>query len=232
MGRGNEDIKNRYLRASVRTFCNLINKMKEDIKEHKFDIVIGEDRSGRIPALVVGGLLKLIYAEDKVESPKILFVTGPYEDEPTDKMASREKLLGEYFDYLKANGIIKEKSSVLFVTEFICVGDSLKSFIDVAKKKGINVTIASLEILSDNVSKRIQEEKDLKIYRGDVVQPLSDAGIALYDPHGFKGIVGLKKNYGEIFARKYKTSYVDVKSIRNDVKMIIEKLKKHYDKIK
>jgi len=63
----------------------------------------------------------------------------------------------------------------------------------VAKKKGINVTIASLEILSDNVSKRIQEEKDLKIYRGDVVQPLSDAGIALYDPHGFKGIVGLKK---------------------------------------
>lgn len=70
------EIKYKHLNWSVDIFKVLIEKMFSEIKDHKFDVVIGDDVSGRLPTLIIGGLMKLVYKEMGVQGPKILFLAG------------------------------------------------------------------------------------------------------------------------------------------------------------
>ncbi len=54
-------------------FENLVKQLIPYIRRHEYNLIIGDDVSNRLPTLVLGGLLKEIYQEDKVRPPQILF---------------------------------------------------------------------------------------------------------------------------------------------------------------
>jgi len=70
------EIENKFLKESIVAFKLLINKLFFDIKNHKYNILIGDDVSGRIKTLIIGGLMKLIYLQDKTKPLDILFLAG------------------------------------------------------------------------------------------------------------------------------------------------------------
>ena len=74
---------------------SLVNQLKEGIQEGRWSAIIGDDRDGRIPALIIGRLMKRAAHELDTPPPKQLFMAGGRDVEPFNE---RDEALGEHFN--------------------------------------------------------------------------------------------------------------------------------------
>ena len=139
------------------------------LKEHKYNIVIGDDASGRVPTLVLSGLIREINQQDNLEPPKVLFfAAGRRDSKRIEKKVKRgitEHLLG-----LEKKGEINpEKSRALIVTEHMDTGKSLEYLTEAVKAAGLSCDAASLTSESDIEDYKFNKSKKLqgsKLYTG------------------------------------------------------------------
>jgi adenine/guanine phosphoribosyltransferase-like PRPP-binding protein len=245
----NLDIKNEWILEAVPIFESLIEKLYSEIKEHKYDIVIGDDTSGRIPALAIGGLMKLIYKKDKVKEPNLLFLAGhkEYDEyEGYDEYVMNKQLvlqkkkwiekLKKYIDELKENNILKEDSHILLVTDYMARGVTVGNFASFFKKNNIKISVASLESYhSAECLNRQGWDFDICIGKTtDNHTPLLWAGRKYFE----KNFKMFEKEYqnSDIFVRKpkdeiLKANLKNIKNIRNDIKVLINYLFEYYNNI-
>ncbi len=245
----NLDIKNEWILEAVPIFESLIEKLYSEIKEHKYDIVIGDDTSGRIPALAVGGLMKLIYKKDKVKEPNLLFLAGHkefdeyegYDEYVMNKQLVLQKKkwiekLKKYIDELRENNILKEDSHILLVTDYMARGVTVGNFASFFKKNNIKISVASLESYhSAECLNRQGWDFDICIGKTtDDHTPLLWGGRKYFE----KNFKMFEKEYqnSDIFVRKpkdeiLKSNLKNIKSIRNDIKVLINYLFEYYNNI-
>ncbi len=173
-------------------FQDVAVQLRPGIEAHRWDAIIGDDVSGRLPALFVGRLMQRHAAATGAATPNIMFAAP-------DKMAGEEKqqALREHF----ANHQDKLGHRVLIVTEFIASGDNLRGLV-ATLPQGVEADIASLRV-SRNFDDDYQRYAFPRssIYYGDVWsepplyarRPTEEASAA--ERKGIsQGIIGIEKD--------------------------------------
>ncbi|MDP3883123.1 MAG: hypothetical protein Q8Q48_03660 [Candidatus Staskawiczbacteria bacterium] len=150
----------------------LASELGPNVEQHKYQLIIGDDPSARLVALIVGDFIKRKYEADGLKAPMRVFVAGGFRrasrdrsedieqketEEEVQKRIEQDKKnnkdflanLSVYANKLKKR--FKEKKvSALFVTEVLVGGGMTKRIVDIFKEAGIECDVASLEVHSNN----------------------------------------------------------------------------------
>ncbi len=215
----------------------LLGELREKIDGGEYQLIIGDDASGRIPTLIFDNLLKRVYKEKGYEPPQTLFFAGAQLFKEEEKKVRTSAVSG----FLKKGILGKELDGrALIVTDTISSGDALESITVGLKEAGIQfdiVTIALIDLENDKFPEgRLQLKLGGKIYYGN--RSINTPGI-----YGSRGISGVyKESSKDLFARpivkqkdmegdRFLTSEGIQKQIgraREDVKVLSEDLLRWY----
>ncbi|MHB9019616.1 MAG: hypothetical protein ACYC3G_01925 [Minisyncoccota bacterium] len=175
---------------------SLVEKLKENIDKNEYDMLIGDDASGRIPTLVLRGIInerkrrshpELRSSESGI---KTRFVAGGQIDNSKELDTAIQKLRSE------------AKKKVLVVTEFISSGKSINRFSEALQRYNIAFDIAAF--ISEPESLKIPD--DSKFFYGDKFQDLEVNPLSFYDVPEISGVQkGSEKDFGP---RSYTTSFI------------------------
>jgi adenine/guanine phosphoribosyltransferase-like PRPP-binding protein len=201
---------------------SLVKQLMPAIKNHEYNIIVGDDASGRIPTLILGGLMKEIYKKDNATPPQILFFAGRH----LQYYEGEENLVSEFFQKLEKQKEIKPSSSnALVVTEYMSTGATMVSFVKTFKKLGLSCDVATL--VANGPERHYKDKYDFnKIYIGNAL-----GGVAPF--YGSRIFAGVKqKPEDKIFASPLNVYREMVITARKDSKKMIEYLKQIYEREK
>ncbi len=124
------------LEAMRPQFQDMATQLQAGIEAHKWDAIIGDDVSGRLPALFVGRLMQRSAEATGTKTPNIMFA-APDKSAEEDKREALREHFAKYQDKLG--------DRVLIVTEFIASGDNIRQLTSTLPK-GVGKDIASLRV--------------------------------------------------------------------------------------
>jgi phosphoribosylpyrophosphate synthetase len=134
------DIRDLYLPTK-----ELFKDIKERVINKEYFLVIGDDVSGRIPALVFDELIRNEYKKQnrEKEHPKLIFIAGSRDYSYGDRMYEEKER--KVFDLIKKESEQNkfEGKRVLIVTDTIETGRSLLPLVHSLKKLNIDYDIVS-----------------------------------------------------------------------------------------
>jgi len=121
---------------------NLVGQLKEAIDSGKYDTLIGDDASGRIPTLILRKVILERFRklhpdatpEQEREAVKTFFIAGGY--------AKNNEELRKFFSEKLKNNVTKK---VLFITEAIVSGSTVNRVIRLLEGEGISSDVAAVE---------------------------------------------------------------------------------------
>ncbi len=194
---------------------DLLLELKENLEQGKYQLIIGEDASGRIPALIMKKCVDHIYHKAGKSVIPLRFVAGFGRSQPSstgeyDKMAILKENLSEFKD-----------STALVVTEHVSSGNSLHSMYNLLKEIGMEADFGSLGIQAD---KEYYPELDEKLYTGKEKQPSPVI-------FGHYQMGGVSKQFDKPYAEKYPKSEEEVVKARSDVENVSKKIITWYDSL-
>lgn len=194
---------------------DIINQLQTKIDCGEYNLIIGEDVSGRIPTLIIERIIKNIYSEKGYAKPGTLFFAGSgvldreSEQEKTEKIT---EILTNYSKKLSQNKdlAVKPNQRALIVTEFIETGRSMIPLARALEKSGIDFDIAALE-RSNKLHINLPVEIRGKItYNGIVSQPSR----IFYNKH----LSGTTKKAWEAHSEPLKKVLKEQPNLKNDSK--------------
>lgn len=177
---------------------NILEQIKDKINAGEYGTIIGDDASGRIPALIFNEVINSIYIEAGHEKIDTKFLAGSkYLNEGA--LESKTKKLN---DVLLKWGLNKEENrpkTVLVVTEAVALGKGMRALAAALYNVGINFDIVTISLVGGTQSETDLEEVEAnlgaKIYYGTRKIP----GI-----YNRKDISGVYKNPGDVFSIPHK----------------------------
>lgn len=128
----------------------LLLDISERIRGGEYSAIIGDDASGRAPALIISSIIKSFNEANNIEPPQTLFVAGSMglnQDEDTvkrqeiDKLVKKQLACPEVPNPEDNNGQPGEQKRVMVVTDCINEGTRLKPLVDTLKANGIEMDI-------------------------------------------------------------------------------------------
>jgi len=152
---------------------DLLEKLRPDIERGLYQIIIGEDVSGHIPALILAHSIKAIYRARGTEKPLLGYVAGskaqrgekaqrkvdlinPYVAGLKEQKGAQitwespeEGFLTNVKEILKSIGLRHGGAKALVVTENITGGTSIAPIIQSFREQGIQADIATMSYDSE-----------------------------------------------------------------------------------
>lgn len=179
----NEDIFNMEIAALKWPLTTLLKKMWSNIKRQEYAALIGDDFSGRIPALVLGHVINTINRQNSwLPLPVILFEgRADYADIPENKKVQlQEKAL--------ATRALKKK--VLVVTDFISSGNTIRSFGRVLTECNASFDVAAVSIgCADQPRPALDFGDNVRVFDGEEI-----GAPGIYRQYSLAGIEGVPGN--------------------------------------
>lgn len=115
----------------------LMDKLRGEIEKNRVGTIIGIDKSGRLPALLVHLVIKNIYAKHGYEMPKIYFFRG--------KLNYSDGSLPMLSQAIKQAKIRKDRG-ILIVDDIYNTGESIEPFMDTFNEMGHETILAVLNV--------------------------------------------------------------------------------------
>ncbi len=214
-----KEIKNDAIEELREPIKNILEILRPKIEEGKYDLIIGDDASGRIPALILHNVITSAYGHKNYEKPQILFIAGA-------KYTNLNEVSERIRAHLEKHIRHYNNKTVLVVTEYVDTGESIEPLQAALKSLGMQYEIATVgaSSLPNNTRFIVGEKNDLpRIF-------------------GKSHLSGVIKNRGEILGRHAnqhesnidlpesikigKTIYEqkDINDAREDVKLISDDL--------
>lgn len=243
------DIKNPEIAELEDLIKNILGfkLFRERINSGAYDVVIGDDASGRIPALIFSKILKGTYKKSGVEPPKTFFVGLP-------RIADKE-FEKELYDFVE-HGVGLSAKRVLIVTDAVYSGIHLKSLTKILDEKNVAYDIVTLGIETEvsqakravekgvrgkgylksmqersYVNPRVEVQRLEKLLKTQIFWGMEGTPQIF----GKRHLGGVKKQTGQLFAKplrelddkKYDPEII--KDVREDIKKLSDKLLKWYE---
>lgn len=146
----------------------IINQIQEKILHHDYSFVIGDDASGRLPALLFSRLLTNIYEKDGIEKPETRFLAGS-RNLTGQEAIDKEKMIEDYLREQVLPEVARRKGKVLIVTDTIYTGKSLKPLADALYSLKIPFEVATLRFIPGYASKNTKGScLRARIYAGEL----------------------------------------------------------------
>lgn len=110
----------------------------------RYDLIVGDDKSGRIPTLIVGKVLNALVQEQGQDPIPVRFLWDSSSNMPTDL----RKILQD----------LEEKPErTLLVTEYVANGYTIEKFKDMFQKEELNYDVATISIEHEEETYRRKE---------------------------------------------------------------------------
>ncbi len=190
---------------------DLLLKLKENIERGDYQLIIGEDASGRIPALIMRKVINHIYDKHDFPHPQMRFVSGfSGQEEDSYKIQALKDNLSDFVG-----------AKALVVTEHIASGHSmyqLKTFLESA---GIECDLASLALQKD-VGYYPELGDDLYYAKEERSSPLI---------YGRYNMGGVHKKPENPYATRHANSEEDVVKARSDIENVANNIIDWYDSL-
>lgn len=194
----------------------ILENLSEQIKSGKFNVIIGDDASGRIPTLIIRKTLELIYRKINKKVPKTLFLAGAGQPgfATPEGYEKKRKLVDEYIGAQKFNN----SDHVLIVTDTINTGNSLMPLTEALEAKSVSYDIATIATAGSVSQSALIRKLGVAPVVGVDVAP------AIYGMHMYGGVV---KDSEELHARRLHHDSKDMEIIalaRKDVDLLADEL--------
>ena len=124
----------------------LVMELASDIKAGRWDAILGDDVSSRIPTLILRQVIARSYTDSGRPTPKTYFIAMGQEFSITDE--DIDERIGQIQSYLASGN---KPQRVLFVTDNIAQGGSIRTVLDGLDKIGIAADVASVQESADLV---------------------------------------------------------------------------------
>lgn len=207
------DIRLDEMKELLNPLKEVIVKLKEKIKNNEFDLVIGDDASGRIPALILYKFLRDEYKKQNKDI-RIVFLAGSRE---TEQLEDKKNKMAEFLQ-----SQLVDNQNVLIVTELIHRGDSLVPLTDVLQKLHSKYDVATVGVLRKYRLPDLENKLGVSVIWGEEGHPKID---------GSNVVAGVKKNYEDLFSTRLDMNEKERKIFldgRHDVEIIASKLTQFY----
>src|SRR3989344_4526225 len=135
----------------------IIQKIKKRINGSEYGLIIGDDASGRIPALILGGFIKKVAKDKGQKPPETVFIPGKI-DLPVIANFFEINLLEESEEYFKKHGATTDRR-ILIVTDTVQSGNSLKTLVRFIKRFGYVCDVATIGLEKPNDEEVSEERK-------------------------------------------------------------------------
>lgn len=173
----------------------ILEQLHNKIERGEYTIIIGDDTSGRIPTVIIGGVIKELYNKKNLPSPLVRFIAGgsfSHKGIVSKFNEYAEKLRGEGEEQFGSNRAQK----VLIVTEFMGTGRTLEPLIMNFKAKGMPCDVAAVGF-GKNIFQRFRFEK---VLGGEIIWGQKN------EPKVWKKkeITGVKKDYKHLFSESFR----------------------------
>lgn len=173
----------------------ILRQLHDSIEKGEYMIIIGDDTSGRIPTVIIGGVIKELYRERHFPSPLIRFIAGD--------IFGREGIVPEFNEYAEKLKGESEKQfgsdhaqKVLVVTEFMGTGKTLEPLVMNFKAKGMPCDIAAIGVKKNTFQKfHFKKRVGSKIIWGQKKAP------KIWKK---KEIAGVAKDYKHLFSESFR----------------------------
>lgn len=197
----------------------ILDQMRESVDRGEYTHVIGDDASGRIPALIFNKILGGIYKEKGHIKPKTKFLAM----ERLLAAAEQKEKIEQIKKFIDKHIVEKNKDAkVLVVTDVIFSGMSLRPLIQALQEKFVGFDVAAIGFTGD------VREKDEMFGSAKVFYGISD----LPAVYGARALAGVKKSRGELFSHPVhlidSTVFKEKKEARQDVNALSEDLIRWY----
>lgn len=204
---------------------NILKQLHNQIERGEYTIIIGDDTSGRIPTIIIGGVIKELYGERNFPSPLIRFIAGG--------IFRHMKIISEFNEFVEKLKIESEKQfgseraqKILIVTEFMNTGQTLESLLMNFKVNGMPCDVAAIGN-AKNVFQRFRfaRRTGSKVMRGQKEAP----DILRWNK---KEMSGLVKDYKHLFSESFRNNpeYIENKS-REEIQAIINEARENAKKL-
>jgi hypothetical protein len=127
----------------------LEGELLEKLKSGYYQLIIGEDASGRIPALIVADVAKRLAKAEDNKPPKIMFMAGSrkYADKKEKQSRTRQELKR----VLAKTGLeSNQMTNALIVTEYVASGHSPRPIIWALEDLGFKVDLATMSSINND----------------------------------------------------------------------------------
>ena len=123
-------------------FHDLLEKLRERIKNGDYQLVIGDDASGRLPALLMHRVVRAVYRKSGRGELPLLFLAGSGGLQDSQRREKTEKLESFIRSCIEETPLRR----VLIVTEVVQTGESLRPLCHVLQDLGLQYDIATVGI--------------------------------------------------------------------------------------
>lgn len=247
-----QEVKDAQLEAVAEleiSIKKIIEKIRPRIESGEYGLVIGDDASGRIPALILGNFIKKVSEAKGLSGPNLVFIPGKLEMEKEESRwkkifgftgIAKQKQHEELDEYISEQGATKEKR-ILIITDTLQTGLSLKTLVNLLKRAGYNCDIATIGIEPLMIGRGVQKNlSGTDIFSGEYGQ--KDRGFhqntpLIYDQKEFSGVYKKpgdsvsKTRKSLIFERGKKEMQDSVNQAREDAGVVTEHLIKWYESL-
>lgn len=135
----------------------ILEQIKDKIENHEYTSVLGDDTSGRIPALLLSKIINKIYKEQGNARLNTLFTASgrelTNEFKSNTEMRKQWEITEKYLESVK-NALDKR---TLLVTEYVFSGKTVLAISQILDKLGIGVDIAAITAPEQEDDKEMKE---------------------------------------------------------------------------
>ncbi len=171
----------------------IVNTLYADISSGKIQLILGDDASGRIPALILNSAIRHIYENHNYTMPDVRFIAGAGQNSH-EKRREKENKINSFIADLKST-LQKEghaPSKTLVVTDVIATGNSLRPLMSALKTNKMNSDVAVVRMY-DTATDIGDLQREWKATIADGEGPTD-----IYKEYRLGGV---HKNLGDLFAR-------------------------------
>jgi hypothetical protein len=204
------DIKTDELRKIIFPLQKLLAKLKSRLTSGRYTVMIGDDASGRVPALILNQIQNKCRLDKKTP---LYFMAGSRETKTIRKKKA------EIRRFIQKKLRLPKGALVLLVTEYIHHGDSMLLLTDVLRSLSITYEICTLSVCrhrSISTPASLSSKLGTKILFGMKAHSSLDGNYVL---------AGVQKSYEDVLATRYhmtKTERAIFRKSRKDVTRIAE----------
>lgn len=219
----------------------IIEKIRDRIESGEYKLVIGDDASGRIPALILGEFLKEIYKINGLSEPDTIFIPGKLKE--TELPTLLKKLLQQFLRLKSKESAILEEhlhkhraepgDKILIVTDTVYSGNSLKVLVGLLKELGYICDIATIGLEKPDY-REAQELRDKNLGDTEIISGEYETDTPDYLPNTpkvwrNKEISGVKKTPGQTKSIPIRKKQELINQSREDAKVMAKRLVRWYE---
>lgn len=224
-----EEVEQRSIRELEAPLKMILAELHEQINGGAYSVIIGDDVSGRVPTLVLAGVIRKIYERDNRLAPEVRFIAGSTwlsdEKKKSEKIDAIADVVERAMESAKSKDLVDGR--VLFVTELIAQGRTVLAFAKACEKVGLRFDIATAAYRNKKYTDQALveiEDPNMRIAYGNDREVPS----IFYD----RAVSGLEKNPEDLHAHRIPTDQFDKEvfmSARRDVSILTKHLLQYWD---